>query len=289
MLKALGHTGFDRFLLELDLPDRSVGKGNGLWARATSLAKYAINNPEQLTPERRTVAYEIIRRATQLYRDGVQSNLGSGERVAFAAAMRGEGHASLLSEHMVHLKAVRYLPASAEDILSSGETAEASQVKAVADEIGRQVETLSRKVFIVHGHDEAAREAVARFLEKIGFEVVILHEQVNRGRTIIEKFEASGDVGFVVVLLTPDDEGGKVGATAQKRARQNVILEWGYFIGRLGRSRVCALKKGDVELPSDILGIVWETFDEHDAWKRKLAKELEGAGFQIDWQKAGRS
>jgi predicted nucleotide-binding protein len=144
-------------------------------------------------------------------------------------------------------------------------------------------------VFIVHGHDEAAREAVARFLEKIDFEVVILHEQANRGQTIIEKFEANRDVGFVVVLLTPDDEGGKVGAAAQKRARQNVLLEWGYFIGHLGRRHVCALKKGDVELPSDILGIVWEPFDEHGAWKQKLAKELDDAGFKIDWQKAGRS
>jgi len=142
-----------------------------------------------------------------------------------------------------------------------------------------------RRVFIVHGHDEGSREAVARFLKGIGFETVILHEQPNKGQTIIEKFEAHGNVGFVVVLLTPDDTGSEAGNPPLARARQNVILEWGYFIGKLGRSRVCALKKGEVELPSDILGIVWESFDEHGGWKQKLAHELSAAGFEIDWNK----
>jgi predicted nucleotide-binding protein len=142
-----------------------------------------------------------------------------------------------------------------------------------------------RKVFIVHGHDEAAREAVARFLEKIGFEVIILHERANKGKTIIEKFEANGDVGFVVVLLTPDDIGGPESGAQAHRVRQNVILEWGYFIGRLGRDRVCALKKGNLELPSDIIGVVWEEFDEHGGWKGKLAKELSEANFAIDWSR----
>jgi len=112
----------------------------------------------------------------------------------------------------------------------------------------------NRKVFVVHGHDDGPREAVARYLERIGFSVVILHEQANRGKTIIEKFEANADVGFAVVLLTPDDLGGPVNGEQKHRARQNVILELGYFIGRLGRERVCALKAGDIELPSDILG-----------------------------------
>jgi hypothetical protein len=143
-----------------------------------------------------------------------------------------------------------------------------------------------RRVFIVHGHDDGLRESVARFLERIGFEVIILHEQANKGRTLIEKFERHGDVGYVVVLLTPDDFGGKVGDTSTSRARQNVLLEWGYFIGRVGRERVCALMKGEVELPSDVVGIVWERFDELGHWQRKLAKELENAGFSIDWKTA---
>jgi predicted nucleotide-binding protein len=143
----------------------------------------------------------------------------------------------------------------------------------------------SRKIFVVHGHDDGARESVARFLESIGFEPVILHEQANRGATLIEKFQANSNVGFAVVLLTPDDFGGKAGAVAQGRARQNVVLEWGYFIGRLGRENVIALRKGDVELPSDLMGIVWQTLDEHGAWRIPLARELAAAGFTVDWQK----
>jgi hypothetical protein len=147
----------------------------------------------------------------------------------------------------------------------------------------------SRKIFIVHGHDEGSRESVARFLEKIDFEPVILHERANRGRTIIEKFEAHADVGFAVVLMTPDDVGGaREGMQQQARARQNVILELGYFIGRLGRERVCAVKSSELELPSDILGVVWTPFDSHGAWKVALLKELEAAGYEIDWNKAMR-
>ena len=144
-----------------------------------------------------------------------------------------------------------------------------------------------RKVFIVHGHADEQREAVARFLERIGLEPIILHEQANQGRTVIEKFEAHADVGFAIVLLTPDDTGGTVGGDQQRRARQNVVLELGYFIGRLRRSRVCALKAGDLELPSDILGIVWTPFDA--GWKQALANELQAAGYEIDWNKVMRA
>ena len=146
-------------------------------------------------------------------------------------------------------------------------------------------QVFDRKVFVVHGHDEGAREAIARFLERIGFEAIILHEQANRGRTVIEKVEAHGDVGFAVVLLTPDDEGAKKGEAPQPRARQNVVLELGYFIGRLGRERVCALKRGDVELPSDFGGVVYTPFDDGGGWRQALANELQAADFAIDWNK----
>jgi predicted nucleotide-binding protein len=151
----------------------------------------------------------------------------------------------------------------------------------------RPTSSRSDKVFIVHGHEEAPREAVARFLERIGLDPIILHEQANQGKTVIEKFEAHADVGFAIVLLTPDDIGGPAGGQQQPRARQNVILELGYFIGRLSRARVCALKAGDLELPSDILGIVWTPFD--PGWKQALANELQAAGYDIDWNKVMRS
>lgn len=143
----------------------------------------------------------------------------------------------------------------------------------------------TRKVFIVHGHEGEPREAVSGFLRKINFTPVILHEQSNQGRTIVEKFEAHAEVDFAVVLLTPDDVGGPKGGEQQPRARQNVILELGYFIGKLGRQNVCAIKLGDLEIPSDIIGVVWTPFDPHGAWKTSLAKELRDAGHAIDWNK----
>ena len=141
-----------------------------------------------------------------------------------------------------------------------------------------------RSAFIVHGRDGHPREAVARFLERIGFRAVVLHEQPNGGQTIIEKFERHGNVGFAVVLLTPDDVGGLAGDAGQRpRARQNVILELGYFIGKLGRSRVVALKAGDIELPSDFVGVAYQEFDAGGGWQRQLAGELQAAGYDIDW------
>jgi len=144
----------------------------------------------------------------------------------------------------------------------------------------------NRKVFIVHGHDDAVREAVARFLQSAGCEPIILNEQANKNRTVIEKIEANHDVRFAVVLLTPDDEGAKKGEALQSRARQNVLLELGYFMAKLGRDKVCALKRGEVEIPSDFAGVIWTAFDSAGAWKKELAKELDAAGFTVDWKRA---
>lgn len=154
-----------------------------------------------------------------------------------------------------------------------------------ATSLPQKTEPAARKVFVVHGHDEGAREAVARFLERLDFEPIILHEQANQGRTVIEKIEAHGDVGFAVVLLTPDDSGGPKDGNLSPRARQNVLLELGFFIGSLGRSRVCALKRGDLEIPSDFGGVVYEPFDAGGGWKSALGRELQAAGFEIDWNK----
>jgi predicted nucleotide-binding protein len=144
----------------------------------------------------------------------------------------------------------------------------------------------NRKVFIVHGHDDAVRESVARFLQSAGCDTIILNEQANRNRTVIEKIEANHDVCFAVVLLTPDDEGAKKGEPVQPRARQNVLLELGYFMAKLGRDKVCVLKRDQVEIPSDFAGVIWTAFDPAGGWKKELAKELDAAGFTIDWKKA---
>ena len=155
--------------------------------------------------------------------------------------------------------------------------------------VPRLIMPRSNKVFVVHGHDGEARESVARYLGNIGFQPIILHEQANKGRTVIEKVEADSDVGFAVVLLTPDDEGRAKGGDLEPRARQNVLLELGYFLGKLGRSHVCALKRGEVEIPSDFAGVVWETMDAGGGWKQRLGKELEAAGYNIDWNRVMKS
>ena len=172
-----------------------------------------------------------------------------------------------------------------------------SAIQWLQDEIGDAAETEqatgiapastvpSKKIFIVHGHDEGARETVARFIEGIGFEAIVLSEQANQGRTIIEKIEANADVGFAVVLLTPDDVGGKAPDSLRPRARQNVLLELGYFIAKLGRRSVCTLAKGDLDIPTDFAGVVWEKLDNGGAWKQALARELTATGYHIDWNK----
>ncbi len=140
----------------------------------------------------------------------------------------------------------------------------------------------NKRVFLVHGHDGEAREAAARFLMTLGLEPVILHEQPTEGRTIMEKLDTYADVSFAVVLLTPDDVGrAKDSSDLRDRARQNVILELGYFVGRLGRRRVCAIYKG-IELPSDMLGVVYVSYDAGGAWRVQLARELKAAGFGFD-------
>ncbi len=140
------------------------------------------------------------------------------------------------------------------------------------------------RVFISHGHDEAAKLKVARFIEEMGMTPVILVEQANIGRTVIEKFEQSTDVSFAVVLLTPDETASLRGgdAKARFRARQNVILELGYFFAKLGRKKVCALHKAQVEIPSDIHGVLCILMDEGEGWKMKLAKEMKKAGIPLE-------
>jgi predicted nucleotide-binding protein len=140
----------------------------------------------------------------------------------------------------------------------------------------------SRRIFVVHGRDPHPKEAVARFLAQLGFTPVILNEQPNQGMTVIEKIEAHSDVGFAVVLLTPDDGGNLKGEQPKPRARQNVLLELGYFIAKLQRKNVCPLVVGEVEIPSDWQGVINETFDAGGAWRFMLARELRAAGYEVD-------
>lgn len=142
------------------------------------------------------------------------------------------------------------------------------------------------KVFIVHGRDELAKAEVARFVEKLGLSAIILHEQASSGKTVIEKIEEYTNVGFAIILYTPCDVGGLLNSGDQKfRARQNVVFEHGYLIAKLTRNNVCALVKGDVEIPNDISGVVYVPLDNNGAWHVALAKELRQAGYSIDMNK----
>ena len=139
------------------------------------------------------------------------------------------------------------------------------------------------KVFVVHGHDGDVKYQAVEFLEKItGERPVVLHEQPDSGRTIIEKFEDhASEAGFAVVLLTADDVGrARDETTLNPRARQNVVLELGFFIGRLGRGRVVALHEAGVELPSDLSGVLYKPLAGN--WHTALAGELRAAKIEVD-------
>lgn len=143
-----------------------------------------------------------------------------------------------------------------------------------------QVNTSS--VFIVHGHDELTKLKMCEFITDLGLAPVILHMQASSGRTIIEKIEHYTDVGFAIVLYTPCDVGSKADSlTSNYRARQNVVFEHGFLMGKLGRSRVVAVVKDEVEIPNDISGIVYISMDEYDNWKDELKKEMRDIGYQV--------
>jgi predicted nucleotide-binding protein len=170
---------------------------------------------------------------------------------------------------------------------------EPPQVALTATQSRPAVAVDNTTVFVVHGHDTGAKEAVAGFLRKLGLTPVILHEQANQGRTIMEKFEKHAQTGFAVVLLTPDDVGAakfpadttaaEVVRGLKPRARQNVILELGYFLALLGRGHVCALCSPGVEIPSDFMGVLYVPFDPNgEDWRYKLAREMKAAGLPVD-------
>lgn len=138
----------------------------------------------------------------------------------------------------------------------------------------------SNSVFVVHGHNETMLTQVEAFLRKLKLRPVILKDEPSKGQTIIEKLELNADVGYAIVLLTADDEGKEKGAPSLGlRARQNAILELGYFMGRLGRQKVCAIREKSVELPSDYSGVV---YIESENWQLPLSKELRSAGLKFD-------
>ena len=148
----------------------------------------------------------------------------------------------------------------------------------------------SKNIFVVHGHNNEMKESVGRVLDKLELVPIILHEQPNKGRTIIEKFSDYSDVAYAIVILSADDAAYNLkddDKILKPRARQNVIFELGYFIGKLGRERVMALFEpvDELEIPSDYNGVLYVPFDANGSWKFELVKELNAAGIKVDANK----
>lgn len=165
--------------------------------------------------------------------------------------------------------------------LSSKQVAVTQETKAKA---------LSKKVFVVHGRDEVAKTSLEIFLREVGLDPIVLHRQADEGLTIIEKFEKHSDVSYAFILLTPDEIGYLTAEDTkpdgerkkENRARPNVIFEFGFFVGKLGRSKVCCLFTGDVALPSDVSGMIYKKFDKNiDEVAYSITKDLKASGFQI--------
>lgn len=142
--------------------------------------------------------------------------------------------------------------------------------------------TISKKIFIVHGHDSSSRAEVELLIKKIGYEPIVLFKQASGGKTIIEKFEEETEsVVFAIILYTACDYGrDKQESKEQPRARQNVVFEHGYLSAKLGRSRVCALVEPGIEVPGDLAGVVYIQLS--GTWEYMLAKEMKQAGLEID-------
>ena len=136
---------------------------------------------------------------------------------------------------------------------------------------------------MVHGQKESARDEVVKFLSGVGLFGIVLHEQPNMGRHLLTKFiEEAKLVTFAIVLMTDDDVGGLKGDKLAPRARQNVILELGYFLSHLGQSRICALVNPGLETPSDFDGIVYIKMDDDGRWKTELKRELQAAEMPLN-------
>lgn len=149
---------------------------------------------------------------------------------------------------------------------------------------------VDNRIFIVHGHDEEMKQYVARIITRLGLDPIVLHEKPNQGRTIIEKFTDYSEVSFAVVLLSPDDIARRrndAPDVVKSRARQNVVLELGYFLGKLGRNRVVVLyrEESNFEMPSDYSGVLFVPFDSAGRWQFDLVKELKASGFNVDANK----
>ena len=237
-----GHTEIDDLLLEAGVEGLLAGREVGSRRdRANAILKFALDHPSDTTAENSLFSVFMTRRS-----------LSSGAAV----------------------------PAPAEHSNQIGDATETLGGHGLAG--ARALNRSPNRVFVVHGQNETARGQVVSFMEAFGLEAIVLHDQPNMGRHLLTKFiEEAELVTFAVVLMTDDDVGGLKGSTLIPRARQNVILELGYFLSHLGQPRVCALITPGLETPSDFDGIVYIRMDGEGRWKAELKRELQAAGMPL--------
>ncbi len=242
-----GHTKIDDFLLEAGVDDLVAGRAVGSRRdRANAIAKFALDNPTAITAENSLFSIFIINKTSSATKD-------------FTAEVINNGEPDFRSD-------------------SSLTFYEAANGK--VDEISLKS---PNRVFVVHGQNESARDEVVKFLSGVGLAGIVLHEQPNMGRHLLTKFiEEAELVTFAVVLMTDDDVGSLKSGKLAPRARQNVILELGYFLSHLGQSRICALVTPGLETPSDFDGIVYIKMDDDGRWKTELKRELHAAEMPLN-------
>ena len=232
------HTEIDDFILEAGVSGLSTGRAVGSRRdRANAIVKFALENPTVTTAENSLFSAFIVRAITSSTEDVKISNGSNGDSIDVTEPLSALGRAAS--------------------------------------------ETPSRnpnRVFVVHGQNVSVRTKVVSFLSSLGLEAIILHEQPNMGRHLLTKFiEEAELVTFAIVLMTDDDVGCLKGSALAPRARQNVILELGYFLAHLGQHRICALITPGLETPSDFDGIVYISMDRKGRWKTELRRELRAA------------
>ncbi|MFV8250460.1 TIR domain-containing protein [Bdellovibrio bacteriovorus] len=229
----------------------------------------------------RTTLHEVTRIALGTPHETGEAIVSAGS--CYSGIFGGSSESEKMDERKKNLEAIVLYLESAIEQLNLKITDHSPEKPEVIEQFNLS------SAFIVHGHADAIREKVARFLKDVEVKPVILSEADSAGLTVIEKLEReASQVGYAIVLLTGDDVGctkDSAPVGLHPRARQNVILELGYFIAKLGRSRVCLLFEKGIELPSDVAGVVYIEIDPADAWKLRVGKEMRAVGFSIDMNK----
>ncbi|MCF8374326.1 MAG: nucleotide-binding protein [Bacteroidales bacterium] len=208
--------------------------------------------------------------AFDIYKSISDNDMSWADNFAFGLFRKSD-----LSENIINLNSIflKYFAQTLEEIIIANPEIEIISAK----------KTINKTAFIIHGHDNELKIEVQLLLKRAGVNSIVLHERTDKGRTIIDKLIDETELaGYGIALLTPDD----LIIDGNNRARQNVILEIGYFLGALGKARIRMIVKGHVEIPSDLQGILYEKYDASGAWKIKLLKELQAVGIYVDIQSA---